>query len=119
MISKKKNALNEDYRDIIYNLDVGFFRVGLDGTVLNHNPKFNEIFGIPPNENLVGTISFDFWEGLEDRNTFLAELQSKGYVRNYVVPARKVTGEKIVVQGNSHLVRDENGKSHSDRGNDY
>ena len=52
MISKKKELTNkteEEYRDIIYNLDVGFFRIGLDGIILNHNPKFNEIFGISPN----------------------------------------------------------------------
>ena len=110
MLSKKKNALNEDYKDIIYNLDIGFFRVGIDGIILNHNPKFNEIFGISPHENLVGSISFDFWQHAEDREKFISELKSKGYVKHYVAHARKVTGEKIVVQGNSHLVRNENGQ---------
>ncbi|MFX0027993.1 MAG: PAS domain S-box protein [Candidatus Hermodarchaeota archaeon] len=112
MISKKKNLANkteEEYRDIIYNLDVGFFRIGLDGKILNHNPKFNEIFGISLDKNLVGTISFDFWQRSEDRDKFIEVLKQKGYVKNYLAHTRKVTGEEIVVQGNSHIVKNEDG----------
>ncbi|MFX0083495.1 MAG: PAS domain S-box protein [Candidatus Hodarchaeota archaeon] len=110
MISNEKNFdIEKEYKNIVYNLDVGFFRVGLDGIISRHNPKFNEIFGINPNENLVGTKSFDFWYNSEDRERFIEVLKKNGYVKNYVVPAIKVTGEKIIIQGNSHLIKNENG----------
>ncbi|MFX1277966.1 MAG: PAS domain S-box protein [Promethearchaeota archaeon] len=109
MISKKKNiSVNEEYKEIVHNLDVGYFRVGLDGTILKHNPKFNEIFGISINKSLVGTKSFDFWQQSEERDKFIEELTRVGHVKNYLAHARKVTGEEIVVQGNSHLVKNEN-----------
>ncbi|MFW9880642.1 MAG: PAS domain S-box protein, partial [Candidatus Thorarchaeota archaeon] len=106
---EKIRESEKKYKDMINNLDIGFFRVGLDGTLLNHNPKFNEIFGILHNETIVGTKPYDFWYHDEDREKFLKELKKNGYVKNYLTQAKKINGEKIIIQSNSHLIKNQNG----------
>ncbi|MFX1374419.1 MAG: PAS domain S-box protein [Promethearchaeota archaeon] len=98
------------HREMLENLDVGFFRVSLDGIILTHNRKYNEIFGIDPTKQLNGEKTFDFWVNQKDREEFLKELKKYGKVKNYITYAKKIDGETIVLQGNSHLIRDINGK---------
>ena len=113
-ITKQKNTgrllkdSEEKYRKTFNNLDIGFYRVSIDGTFISHNPTFNKIFGLNPHENLVGSKSFDFWQNLEDRKDYLNKLMNDGYVKNLVVNVKKRNGERIVIQVNSHLIKSEN-----------
>ncbi|MFX0024646.1 MAG: PAS domain S-box protein, partial [Candidatus Hermodarchaeota archaeon] len=118
-ISEAKQKIQDSekkHREMIDNLDVGFFRVSLDGTTLTHNQKYNEIFGIDPLKSLVGEMTFDFWQNQKDRENFLATLKKKGKVKNYITQAKKINGETIVLQGNSHLISDEKGEPYGTEG---
>ena len=51
----------------------------------------------------------DFWQNPDDRKVYLQELMTRGFIKNYLINAKKIDGEKIVVMVNSHLVKDEKG----------
>ena len=108
-ISIRKEAIQkvrdseQQYRESINFLDIGFFTVSLDGIIINHNPAFNKIFGADPEMDLRGTKSFNLWESSEDRDRFIETLKKNGLVQNYLVPAKKLNGEKIFLLGNIHV----------------
>ena len=98
------------FRNIINNLDVGFYQVTLDGKVLNHNPTYNKILGLDISENLKNTKVTNFWEKPELREEYLQQLLRDDFVKNYICQVIKKDGSKIVLQLNSHLIRDKEGK---------
>ncbi|MFW9937644.1 MAG: PAS domain S-box protein [Candidatus Thorarchaeota archaeon] len=97
------------YRNLIENLDVGFYQVTLEGKMLNHNTAHNIILGYDPSEDLRGKNVTDFWQVPEDRNEYLNLIVKEGVARNYICNALTKKGEKIVVELNSHLIRNEEG----------
>ena len=98
------------FRNIINNLDVGFYQVTLDGKVLNHNPTYNKILGLDISEKLKNTKVTNFWEKPELREEYLQQLLRDDFVKNYICHVIKKDGSKIVLQLNSHLIRDKEGK---------
>jgi len=100
---EEKNKLQEtlDY------LDEGYYSVTQEGIILEHNKAFKRILGIEPHVDINGTMTTDFWQDKKERTAYLDELWTKGFIRNYLVPAKKITGEKIWLLVNSHLIKDE------------
>ncbi|MHA1148681.1 MAG: PAS domain S-box protein [Promethearchaeota archaeon] len=113
---KKVKESERKYQSMIHELDIGFFKVSLDGSILVHNLAFNKIFGIEESTNLIGEMTHDLWVNNEDRVSFMEELMKNGVVRNMIVPAKKVNGESIFLLGNTHLIMDESGKSIASEG---
>jgi len=99
------------YRNMINNLDVGFYQVSLDGQMINHNPAHNKILEYDPTENLMDKNVTDFWQYPERRGEYLEHLMAKGYAKHYICHALTKTGKKIVIELNSHLIRDKEGWS--------
>jgi PAS domain S-box-containing protein len=97
------------YRNMINNLDVGFYQVTLDGIMLNHNPAHNIILEYPVSESLINKKVTDFWQFPEDRNGYIEQILRDKYVKNYMCPSLTKHGKKIVVQLNSHLMMDKEG----------
>ncbi|MDX1798399.1 MAG: PAS domain S-box protein [Candidatus Lokiarchaeia archaeon] len=95
----------EKYRNMINHLDLGFYQLNWEGLLVNHNPRFCEILGYDPSEDLINKDIHEFWQKPEEREVYLMELKNKGFVKNYIVDAVKKNGEKIVVQINSHIIR--------------
>ncbi len=112
-IEERTRELKESedkYRMMIDNLDIGFYRVNINGIYLNHNPEHNKILGIDPAKDLKGKKTIDFWQNYEDRQNYLQELNSKEFIRNYIVHGKKINGEKIVLQVDAHLIKDSKGE---------
>ncbi|UCC21069.1 MAG: PAS domain S-box protein [Promethearchaeota archaeon] len=110
---KMENQLKEsenNFRNMITNLDEGYYKVEWEGKILYHNPAFSKIAGFVPSENLIGTPPPFSWQKKEDQERYREELLINGVIRNYIVPVTKKNGEEIVVQVNAHLIRDENNK---------
>ncbi|MFX1241493.1 MAG: PAS domain S-box protein [Promethearchaeota archaeon] len=108
---KMENQLIEsekNFRNMITNLDEGYYKVMWRGNILYHNPAFSKIAGYDPLENLIGQEIPFFWKNPEDQNKYQEELSKNRFIRNYIVPVRKKNGEEIVVQVNAHLIKDEN-----------
>ncbi|UCC20795.1 MAG: PAS domain S-box protein [Promethearchaeota archaeon] len=104
LTEKMLKESEEKYRNMINHLDLGFYQLKWNGLLLNHNPRFCEILGYNPSENLKNKDVHDFWQKPEERNAYLKELEENGYVKNYLVHAKKKNGENIVVQLNSHIL---------------
>ncbi|UCC20794.1 MAG: PAS domain S-box protein [Promethearchaeota archaeon] len=110
VIAEEKLRQSEiKYRNMINNLDVGFYQVCLDGTLLTHNPAYNKILGFEPSESLVNSNVTNLWQYPELRNEYLQQILRDGYVRGYLCHALKKSGDKIVLELNSHLTRDMKG----------
>ena len=111
LTEKMLKESEEKYRNMINHLDLGFYQLNWDGLLLSHNPKFCEILGFNPSENLKNKDVHDFWQNPEERKIYLKELEEKGFVKNYPVNAKKKNGEKIIVQLNSHIIEGNKEKS--------
>jgi len=98
------------YRKMIDNLDVGFYQVTLDGIMLNHNPAHNKILEYDANESLVGKKVTEFWQNPELREAYVKDILDKGFAKNYICQSLTKDGKIVVVQLNSHLMRDKDGK---------
>ena len=109
-VEEKLRESELKYQKIINNLDVGFYQVTLDGKILTHNPTYNKILGLDISENLKNTSITTFWEKSELREDYLKQLIRDNFVKNYICHAIKKDGSKIVLQLNSHLIRDKEGK---------
>lgn len=106
---EKLNESELRYRDLLDNLDVGFYQVTLDGRMLNHNQAHNIILGYEPSESLKDKNVTDFWQNPEDRKHYLNYILEHNVAKNYICKALTKEGEKIVVELNSYLIRDEKG----------
>jgi len=104
------------YRDMINNLDVGFYQVTLDGTMINHNPAHNKILEYDQTESHIGKKVTDFWQFPEDREDYLKQILKDGYAKNYICPSLSKEGKKVVVQLNSHLMLDKEGNPYGIEG---
>jgi len=108
---KMENQLIEsekNFRNMITNLDEGYYMVQWEGNIIYHNPAFSKIAGYDLNENLIGEPAPFSWQRPEDQKNYRKELQKNGLIRNYTVPVKKKNGEIIIIQLNAHLIRDDN-----------
>lgn len=110
---KTEKALDkskEQYYDVIMNLIEGFYSVTLDGKLLDFNTEFIKIFGLNTNKDYTGIQLPNFWQNLDERKNYIDELMKTGFIKNYIIHAKKSDGEKIVIQINSRLIKDDKGK---------
>jgi len=108
---KMENQLKEseeNFRNMITNLDEGYYKVEWEGNLIYHNPSFAKIAGYDLNENLIGQPLPFFWESPTYKEEYIEKLLKDGFIRNFIIPVKKKDGEKIVVQVNAHLIRDDN-----------
>lgn len=110
VVEEKLKDSELKYRNMIDNLDIGFYQVTLDGILLTHNPAYNKILGFELNENLKNTKVTDLWQYPEIRNEYLKDIMRKNFARGYICHALKKNGEKIVLELNSHLITNNEGK---------
>jgi PAS domain S-box-containing protein len=108
-----EKALQESerkFRETVKNLDEGYYGVTPDGLLLDHNLAFNRILGIDIAQDMRGSRLPDFWQSPDDRTGYLNVLMTQGFIRNYMINAKKISGEKVVVMASAHLVKDEKGR---------
>ena len=106
-----EEALRESrqrFHDTVKYLDEGYYSVTPNGFLLEHNLAFNRILGFDPDQDLKGIQLPEFWRNSDERKHYLAELINKGFIKNYLIKAKTIRGEDIVIIANSHIVKDEN-----------
>ncbi|MFX1463546.1 MAG: PAS domain S-box protein, partial [Promethearchaeota archaeon] len=106
--TKKLYESEKKYRQLLENIDVGFYSVSIDGRMLNHNKAHNIILGYDPSESLKDKDVRIFWQYPEHRKAYIEQLLKNGVTKNYICHSLTKNGKKIVVELNSHLIRDEN-----------
>ena len=108
-----QRALGESeakFRETVKLLDEGYYRCTLDGVLIEHNLAFNRILGFDADRDLKGSLLPDFWQNPSDRSGYLEELMDKGYIRNFTIPAKTVTGRPMIVLASAHLTRTGSGE---------
>ncbi len=96
----------QKFKETIENLDEGYYRCTLDGIILDHNPSYAKIMGIPDNKNMIGISTPDYWKYPKKRKDYLENLIKHRTVTSYQIEAIKFTGEEITILISSHLIYD-------------
>ena len=110
-IENKYLGFEENFEEIIQNLDVAYYKVNLEGVLLYHNRTFNKILGYDINENLVGTKINNIWSNRDLINDYLKELKENGSIKNFNIHIKEKDKEEIIIQINAHLFLDKNKES--------
>ena len=88
----------ETYRDMIDNLDVGFYQVTLDGHMINHNLAHKTILGYDPSDSLKDRDVRSFWQFPEQRDEYIDLLLKNDVVKDYICHSLTKDGKKIIVE---------------------
>ncbi|MFX1321268.1 MAG: PAS domain S-box protein [Promethearchaeota archaeon] len=107
--TKELEESKENYRNLLDNLDVGFYQVTLDGHMINLNQAHKIILGYDPTENLKSKDVRMFWQYPEQREEYINQLLKEGSVKDYICHSLTKDDKEIIVQLNSHLIRDKTG----------
>ena len=99
----------ENYRRMLNDLDVGFYKGEFKEKLLMHNAAFNKLLGLSESISLVGSKSSQFFVNASDQKKYYKDLLEKGYVRNFTSQIKTPDGKIINIQLNSHLIRDDKG----------
>jgi PAS domain S-box-containing protein len=99
----------ENYKRMLNDLDVGFYKGAFKEKLLMHNAAFNKIIGLSESISLVGSKASQFFVNANDQKKYYKDLLEKGYVRNFPSQIKALDGKIINIQINSHLIRDDKG----------
>ncbi|NVM44212.1 MAG: PAS domain S-box protein [Candidatus Lokiarchaeota archaeon] len=108
--TKELRESKENYKRILNDLDVGFYKGEYKGKLLMHNAALNKILGIDKDISLVGTQSSKFLTDPDEQERYYREFLGDGYIKNFITQIKIPNGRIITIQINSHLIRDSNGK---------
>jgi PAS domain S-box-containing protein len=78
--------------------------------LLDYNPAFSLLLGFEPTERILNTNVKEFWQKPAERDKYLILLKKKGFIKNYIVHSKKKNGQKIFLQLNSHLIKNDTGE---------
>lgn len=98
------------FEDVIQNMLECFYVASMEGKLLKYNNEFIKTFAMDPAMDYNGTVLENLWQVREERQKYVNALLKKGFVKNYIVHAKKINGEKIILQANSRLIKNENNK---------
>jgi PAS domain S-box-containing protein len=101
---------DKKYRETMEILSEGFYSVTIDGVLLDYNIEFCNILGLESGKSYIGIKLPDFWINPADRDQYIKELLSKGFIKNFKINAKRQDGNKIICQANSRLIKDKEGK---------
>lgn len=105
--SLKKSELK--FKRIIHELVVGFFSSSIDGRLLEYNTSFCKILGLDARKDHKGIHLTDFWQNISDREKYAELLLNKEIIKNYPINAVKTNGEKVILQVNAHILKNNKG----------
>ena len=108
--TKELRDSEENYKRMLNDLDVGFYKGEFKGKLLIHNATVNKILGIKESQSLVGSNTNRFFISEESREEYYKLLLQNGYVKNFTIQIKTPNEQIISIQLNSHLIRDKMGK---------
>ncbi len=107
--AKELRESEENYKRMLSDLDVGFYKGEFKGKLLIHNAAFNKIFSLSKEVSLVGSESSRFFSDPEEYRRYYSTLLENGHIKDFITKIKMPTGDIITVQLNSHLIRDGKG----------
>lgn len=108
----KGRALPEGlYRNLFNSIPDGVYLSALDGHILAVNPALVRLLGFDSEEELIGVVNAaTLYQAPQQRAGVIADLVSKGSLRNRELTLKRKDGSLITVLENASVVRDESGE---------
>ena len=91
-------------------LPIAVYRSRFDGTIVDANLAFAELFGWPEPEAAIGQSAIPMYADVADRTRLLRDLRAAGDVRNRTLRLRRVDGRDVWVELSVRLVEDPPGR---------
>jgi PAS domain S-box-containing protein len=107
--TKELHESEENYKRILNDLDVGFYKGQFKGELLMHNSKLNQILGVDSTISLIGARALSFFVNSNTQTKYYDSLINNDYVKDFEAKIRRLDGKIIKVKINSHLIRDYDG----------
>ncbi|MGQ4874539.1 MAG: PAS domain S-box protein [Promethearchaeia archaeon] len=108
-IERKIQESERRYKNILQYLDSGFFKIDLEGNLIDYNPRFCKIFEINKEYNLKKE-KFNIWNFVKNKKKFLEKIIENKKIRNYTEYAKTRYGKEIIVQINAHIINNKHNK---------
>jgi diguanylate cyclase (GGDEF)-like protein/PAS domain S-box-containing protein len=99
-------ASEERYRLLFEHNVAGVFKISMDGSILEVNNAFAEMFGCEDPAELEGTPAEELYARPRERRRFQRRLEGSGAVRNYELEGIRRDGTSIWLLENSLLLTD-------------
>jgi PAS domain S-box-containing protein len=100
----------EKFRSVFETMQDVYYRGDADGRLTLISPSGAKLLGYQSPEELVGCdIAETMYLNPLDRETFLAALHERGFVRDFEVALKKRDGTPVLVSHNSHFNRNDQG----------
>ena len=97
------------YREVFEKLQVGYFRVSVEGRIESVNPRAAQLLGYDSPEELCTRDASDVYFDLADRESLKRLLARDGKVANFPVSLRRKDGTPLHILANSEFLRDASG----------
>jgi len=92
------------YRNMINNLDVGFYKgVAKEGLIM-YNRAFLDIFGYGPEDDPLGINASQFFINPDEREIYYNQLMKNGAIQGFTCSLNTFNGKEVIVQLNAHTI---------------
>jgi len=105
----ESKAAEERFTSLFNHMQEGVFVSTPDGNLQDCNDAFVSMLGYENKENIFSIDVADLYVDIDDRNKFLSEISSHGFVRNYEIVLRRKDGSHINVIESSFATRKPSG----------
>ncbi len=99
----------ERYRTLFERNLAGVFRTTVDGKILECNDAFAKILGYGGRVDILNKRSIDLYFNEKDRDVYLEDLLTRGFLTNYEICHKRKDGSKVWVLANVTLTNDDEG----------
>ncbi len=113
-INKALGESEAKYRNIFENASEGIFQITPAGKLLSANPSFARMLGYGSPQELMAQVSDvgqQLYANPEDRERLKVLLEAQGRISGFEAELKRRDGERIWIAVNSHVVRDEQGRT--------
>ncbi|GAB4254462.1 MAG: PAS domain S-box protein [Vicingaceae bacterium] len=98
---------NEEHYRLLFTRNLaGVFRTKLDGTIIECNNAFANVFGYKSRVELIGQNAYILYHQKQDRTKYISELKQKKFLKNYRLLHRKKDGSDVWILTNVSLIKD-------------
>ncbi len=98
------------YRRLFEHLPLGLYRATPGGRILEANPAMTQLLRLPDSADMATLDTQQVYMDPQRRAEWLAELDSRDVVKDFVAEFKRPDGERIWVRENTRAVRDDAGR---------
>jgi len=108
---EKLRKSEENYRNIIDNMQDVFFRTDINGDLVMASPSITNLLGYETIEECIGmNVTKEIFYNTSDRDLIFSMLKEKGKVTDFETVLRRKNGSRVYTTTSSHLCYDADGK---------